>query len=78
MLAAGPDALKVYGSYLGRRYATFDNVVWVLGGDLPPRPRASLWSARSRKGSDRSRAIRTCSRRISAPRPPRRTCKTKR
>ncbi len=26
-----------YGKYLGKRYARFSNIVWVLGGDRPPR-----------------------------------------
>jgi hypothetical protein len=38
MVAAGPDALKSYGAYVGRRYAAADNVVWVLGGDYSPPP----------------------------------------
>lgn len=26
-----------YGEYLGKRYADFSNIVWVLGGDRPPK-----------------------------------------
>lgn len=26
-----------YGNYLGKRYARFSNIVWVLGGDRPPK-----------------------------------------
>ncbi|MBV9945487.1 MAG: DUF4038 domain-containing protein [Myxococcales bacterium] len=36
MRRAGPDALRAYGRYVGQRYASFDNIVWVLGGDYTP------------------------------------------
>ena len=36
MLAAGPDKLRAYGQYLGRRYARFANILWVHGGDFNP------------------------------------------
>ncbi|HEY4014974.1 MAG TPA: DUF4038 domain-containing protein [Polyangiaceae bacterium] len=38
VVAAGPDALRSYGAFVGRRYAAADNVVWVLGGDYTPPP----------------------------------------
>jgi hypothetical protein len=38
VVAAGPDALRSYGAFVARRYATADNVVWVLGGDYTPPP----------------------------------------
>ena len=38
MVVAGPDALRSYGAFVGRRYAAADNVVWVLGGDYTPPP----------------------------------------
>jgi hypothetical protein len=38
MLRGGPDALRGYGAYVARRYRSFDNVVWVLGGDYTPPP----------------------------------------
>lgn len=36
MRASGPSRLREYGRYLGRRYASFDNIVWVHGGDYNP------------------------------------------
>jgi hypothetical protein len=36
MVAAGPDALRGYGKYLGTRYGALDNIVWVEGGDGDP------------------------------------------
>lgn len=40
MAAAGPDALRAYGRYLGKRYARYPNIVWVQGGDYDPPDRA--------------------------------------
>ena len=36
MVANGPDRLRQYGAYLGRRYRDFTNIVWVQGGDYDP------------------------------------------
>jgi hypothetical protein len=36
MAAAGPDALRDYGRYVGKRYARYPNIVWVQGGDYDP------------------------------------------
>jgi hypothetical protein len=36
MKANGPDKLRDYGRYLGRRYKDFDNIIWVHGGDYDP------------------------------------------
>jgi hypothetical protein len=33
MVANGPEKLRAYGQYLGRRYKDFANIVWVDGGD---------------------------------------------
>jgi len=33
MVANGPDRLRQYGEYLGRRYRDFPNIMWVHGGD---------------------------------------------
>jgi Protein of unknown function (DUF4038)/Putative collagen-binding domain of a collagenase len=41
MVANGPDRLRNYGQYLGRRYRVFDNILWVHGGDANP-PRKDL------------------------------------
>ncbi len=37
-LRNGPEAMRAYGAYVGRRYRAFDNVIWVLGGDYMPPP----------------------------------------
>ncbi|RIK81981.1 MAG: hypothetical protein DCC67_07725 [Planctomycetota bacterium] len=34
--ANGPDKTREFGRWLGRRYGTFDNVLWILGGDNDP------------------------------------------
>ncbi len=36
MVAAGPEKLRAYGQYLGRRFARFQNIIWVQGGDYDP------------------------------------------
>ncbi len=36
MVANGPDRLRQYGAYLGRRYRDFTNILWVQGGDYDP------------------------------------------
>lgn len=36
MAAAGPEVLKAYGRYLGKRFARYPNIVWVQGGDYDP------------------------------------------
>lgn len=36
MVAAGPEKLKAYGRYVGRRFAKFRNILWVQGGDYDP------------------------------------------
>ena len=41
MVANGPDRLREYGRYLGRRYRAFGNILWVHGGDANP-PRKNL------------------------------------
>jgi hypothetical protein len=33
MAAAGPDALRAYGRYVGKRLARYPNILWVQGGD---------------------------------------------
>ncbi|TMQ05008.1 MAG: DUF4038 domain-containing protein [Deltaproteobacteria bacterium] len=33
---AGPARLRAYGRFLGARYRTTPNLIWVLGGDAPP------------------------------------------
>jgi len=41
MVANGPDRLREYGEYLGRRYRDFGNILWVHAGDYDP-PRKDL------------------------------------
>jgi hypothetical protein len=41
--AAGRENLKDYGRYVGSRYKTFQNIVWVVGGDYTP-PQRYRWS----------------------------------
>jgi Protein of unknown function (DUF4038)/Putative collagen-binding domain of a collagenase len=36
MVANGPERLRQYGEYLGRRYRDFANIVWVHAGDYNP------------------------------------------
>lgn len=36
MVGNGPDRLRIYGEYLGQRFAHLDNIVWVEGGDYNP------------------------------------------
>jgi Protein of unknown function (DUF4038)/Putative collagen-binding domain of a collagenase len=36
MVANGPDQLRQYGKFLGRRYRDFTNILWVHGGDYNP------------------------------------------
>lgn len=36
MQAAGVDALRAYGLYVGTRFAGLDNIVWLHGGDHDP------------------------------------------
>jgi hypothetical protein len=38
VLAAGPEKCLEYGRYLGKRYADFDNIIWLMGGDRNPGP----------------------------------------
>jgi hypothetical protein len=41
MAKAGPDAVRLYGEFVGRRFRDLSNIVWMLGGDyaLPPSER---------------------------------------
>ena len=35
-LANGPEKSRNWGRYVGHRYAGFDNIVWIIGGDRNP------------------------------------------
>jgi len=39
----GRETLRQYGTYLGRKYGGFPNIVWVLGGDFTP-PLLDRWT----------------------------------
>src|ERR1700761_7453502 len=36
VLANGPEKSREWGRYVGKRYAGFDNIVWLIGGDRNP------------------------------------------
>jgi hypothetical protein len=36
MRRAGADKMRAYGRFLGRRYGSLDNIIWVQGGDYDP------------------------------------------
>jgi hypothetical protein len=38
VMANGPERCLAYGRFLGRRYAPFDNIIWIMGGDRDPGP----------------------------------------
>jgi hypothetical protein len=40
---AGAETLRNYGRFIGSRYKSFPNIVWVMGGDFTP-PRIYRWS----------------------------------
>lgn len=44
MRTCGAEELRAYGHFLGSRYARFDNIVWLHGGDFNP-PDRSLTAA---------------------------------
>jgi len=41
--AAGPDALRSYGRFVGERFRDLPNIVWMIGGDFSP-PDTSRWT----------------------------------
>jgi len=38
MVASGTTALRNYGRYLGARFAAYNNIMWLNGGDFTPAP----------------------------------------
>jgi hypothetical protein len=36
VLANGPEKSREWGRYVGKRYASFNNIVWLIGGDRNP------------------------------------------
>ncbi|HLO58024.1 MAG TPA: DUF4038 domain-containing protein [Bacteroidales bacterium] len=37
MIQNGPQKLHTYGEYIGQRFKNMSNVIWVMGGDSPPK-----------------------------------------
>lgn len=37
LIANGPAKMYQYGKYLGNRYKNYSNIIWVMGGDSPPK-----------------------------------------
>ena len=60
MVANGPDKLRSYGEYLGRRYREFTNILWVHGRRL--RSAAQGAGAGHRRGHSRVRCARSAHR----------------
>lgn len=44
MRSGGVEAMKAYGTYIGKRFSKFNNIIWVQGGDYDP-PDMSLVDA---------------------------------
>ena len=36
LVANGPEKARNWGRYVGKRYRSFDNIVWIIGGDRNP------------------------------------------
>jgi hypothetical protein len=41
--AAGPDAFRNYGRFVGNRFRDLTNIIWMVGGDFSP-PAADRWT----------------------------------
>jgi Protein of unknown function (DUF4038) len=41
--SSGPKAVRSYGRYVGDKFGSLPNIIWVLGGDFTP-PDDSLWT----------------------------------
>jgi Protein of unknown function (DUF4038)/Putative collagen-binding domain of a collagenase len=39
-----PDNAYVYGKWLGNRYQQYPNIIWMLGGDRPPKNDSADWT----------------------------------
>ena len=50
MRASGAAELRAYGSYVGRKFAGLDNIVWVHGGDYDPPDRDLVQAIVARTG----------------------------
>jgi hypothetical protein len=44
----GPDKCRAFGRWLGWRYARFNNIVWILGGDSDPQESRDVMNALAR------------------------------
>jgi len=40
-----PENARVYGKFLGQRYGSANNILWILGGDRPANGYETLWAA---------------------------------
>jgi hypothetical protein len=38
-----PENAYIYGLWIGKRYAEYPNIIWILGGDRPPMNETSDW-----------------------------------
>lgn len=38
MLQSGPEKIRAYGRYVGRRFRDHPNLIWIMGGDFDPPP----------------------------------------
>ncbi len=36
MFRNGPEKTRAFGEYLGKRFARFNNIMWIMGGDIDP------------------------------------------
>jgi hypothetical protein len=59
MTVAGPDKLRRYGEYLGRRYRAFNNIVWVNAGDYNPPDKSLVRAVAEGIRSNDSQALQT-------------------
>jgi len=58
--AASPADIAAWGEYVGNRYKSYDNIIWVIGGDMDPSPvRAQMQTFVSALGSVDTRHLMT-------------------
>jgi hypothetical protein len=43
MVRCGPEKVRAYGRYVGKRFRSHPNIIWVVGGDFTP-PRNMRWT----------------------------------
>ncbi len=59
MKAAGPEAMRSYGRYLGNRYKAATNIMWLMGGDFSPPERLLVRNMAEGIGEGGSTGLRT-------------------